>query len=445
MSDDFEIGEIRDMLSGVIDAEDGGLESDELCPDTVSISAIQERYIDSALAGTGALKNVYKCYDVVMDRYVALAELQDKHGKALYDAFVYEARLTASLSHPNIIKVHDIGVHEDGRPFFTMDLKSGVHLGEHTRHLSIDKKLDVFNLICGAIAHAHSKGIVHLDLKPENIQCDAYGEVLVCDWGLSKALIEGGRRLATMGNMELIEVAHMTLYGELKGSPGYMAPEQIEQGEKDARTDIYALGAILYYLCTGQKVFTGDVATVLKATVDTVPQKASSVNRALPSSLSMVIMKCLEKRPDDRYQNVDQLVSDLERYRSGRSTSIERGDVLKESTLFCQRNSQKLVLAMVVLLILSLFYIWNDRRLEAQELEQSIAQAKIEQINEDLIDVVEEYDAFEKALTESKRDLSLRLYDTAYTRWQQFYGKLESAASVLDLIDEIALLTRKAA
>ena len=149
------------------------------------LSSLTKTYELGELVGSGGLKEVFVCQDMRTQRDVAYATVKQGLG-AFYDAvLVHEARLTARLSHPNIIKIYDLGLDEQGRPYFTMDLKSNVNLLEYSRDASTFRKLEVFGVVCQAISYAHSQRIIHLDLKPDNIQCDRFGEVLVCDWGLA--------------------------------------------------------------------------------------------------------------------------------------------------------------------------------------------------------------------------------------------------------------------
>ena len=180
-----------------------------------------------------------------------------------------EAWLVSSLKHPNIIKVHDAGVDADGRPFFTMDLKGNTTLKDLVRSsLGRRDMLVIFQKICDAVAYAHSEKIIHRDLKPENIQCDAFGEVLVCDWGLGKSIDPSDTNLpGVTGQWDADK--NQTSHGDMKGSLGYMSPEQILHDEDiDERSDIFALGCLLHFILTGSAPFSGDKEQILAATTD---------------------------------------------------------------------------------------------------------------------------------------------------------------------------------
>jgi len=239
-----------------------------LCPSYAELSETSTRYANETLIGKGGIKQVYRIFDNRTRRWVAIARLRDDRGPEHFDLFVNEAWMTSSLKHPNIINVHDVGIDSDGRPFFTMDLKGNRTLADLIKADDQERRalLEVFLKICDAMAYAHSREIIHLDLKPANIQSDAFGEVLVCDWGLSKIVSDKEEASPLNSSSELLD--NMTLVGEVKGSPGFMAPEQVEKsGRKDHRTDIFSLGCILHTILTGESPFTGSHRSILDATL----------------------------------------------------------------------------------------------------------------------------------------------------------------------------------
>ena len=196
------------------------------------LCSLQERYGQPELIAVGGMKRILKVLDRHGNRHVAMARLHEDASDLLFDPFIREARLTALLEHPNVISVHDVGVDKEGQPYFTMDLKVGDGLDVVLQKALADgghplsDRLDIFLKVCDAITYAHSRDVIHLDLKPANIQVGHYGEVLVCDWGLGK-LIGGTDEIDddVLLNPDLL--SEMTVYGQVKGTPGYMAPEQI--------------------------------------------------------------------------------------------------------------------------------------------------------------------------------------------------------------------------
>ena len=254
---------IADALESMYELKADELSETDLASMPIYSSLSQEtwRYQGESLIARGGMKSIYKAYDPKTSRYIAIAKLHEASPEELFEPFLREARLTSFLEHPNIISIYDIGLDEESLPFFTMELKTGegfdkIIKKEHLKSedaLSADSLrslLNIFLKICEAMAYAHSKNVLHLDLKPENIQVGHYGEVLLCDWGLGK--IFGSEDKADFDQLLLNPdlINNMTLNGELKGTPGYMAPEQIK-GQSELKTkqaDIYALGSILYTL-----------------------------------------------------------------------------------------------------------------------------------------------------------------------------------------------------
>ncbi|MGJ8645082.1 MAG: serine/threonine protein kinase [Luteolibacter sp.] len=327
-----------------------------LCPSYAELSEISNRYDQKELIGKGGVKEVSRTYDNRTQRWIAMAQLREDRGPEFYDLFVNEAWLTASLNHPNIIDVHDVGIDSSGRPFFTMDLKGNTTLSDLIKGGDRSQRylLQDFLKICDAVSYAHSKQIIHLDLKPDNVQTDAFGEVLVCDWGMGKSVSQADEYSDVALCSELRD--NMTLVGEVKGSPGYMAPEQVEQHEeKDHRTDVFSLGAILYAILTGEPPFTGNTQQVLNATsVGNVADPISKYpSRNIPASLAAVTLKALAKVPDDRYDSVKELRDDVERYLDGYSTNAEDRSFRREARLFVSRNKKPVLIASLSLILIT--------------------------------------------------------------------------------------------
>ena len=221
-----------------------------------------EKYDAEIEIDEGGMKKIYQVFDKNSTRNIAIARLKDDKNSKIKKNFIREARLTALLEHPNIVPVHDVGLDPNGSPYFSMKLIEGETLSDILHKLrdgdqdylvkySRPVLIDVFLKVCEAIAFAHSRGIIHLDLKPANIRVSDYGEVLVIDWGLAKFLDEFEED-SSMSDMLISSSTTHTIYGVIKGTIGYMAPEQAkgENRNKGRHTDIYALGAILYSILT---------------------------------------------------------------------------------------------------------------------------------------------------------------------------------------------------
>ena len=322
------------------------------------LRSFQERYDQAEVIAVGGMKRILKVLDRHGNRHVAMARLHEDASDLLFDPFIREARLTALLEHPNVISVHDVGVDKEGRPYFTMDLKVGDGLDVVVQKAlagegyPLSERLDIFLKVCDAITYAHSRDVIHLDLKPANIQVGHYGEVLVCDWGLGK-LIGGTDEIDDDELLNPDLLSGMTMYGEVKGTPGYMAPEQIRGEDRDKRTDIYALGALLYTVLTCRAPVDGDSDAMQQAAVsgDIVPP--TKRGSGVPESLSAVVMKAMALEPSDRYASVRDLIADIRAFLGGFSPVAHKSGVGAEFLLFYRRHriSCNLALAFVAIVV----------------------------------------------------------------------------------------------
>ena len=253
--------------------------------------------IQSAL-GAGGMGDVWKARDTRLDRTVAIKTI---HGP-FTDRFEREARAISALNHPHICTLYDIGEHE-GAGYLVMELVEGSALAGP---LPVADVLKYGAQICSALEAAHRKGIVHRDLKPANILVTKAG-VKLLDFGLAKAGGAGGAGGEAQGTT-LLTGAHTIL-----GTPQYMAPEQIEGKDADARTDLFALGCVLYEVLTGQKAFEGkSPSSVMAAIIATEPRPMKTLQPLTPTALERAVMRCLAKDPEDRWQSARDLRAELE-------------------------------------------------------------------------------------------------------------------------------------
>ena len=299
---------------------------DRITPPPGSTEApLTERYIDQGEIGRGGTSSVRLVFDRVLNRDVAMKVLcssYDPEDRCVV-RFMKEAQTTAQLDHPNIVPVHDLGI-DGSKVFFTMKLVGGRSLAQlfaeaHARDRSperLEQLLRVFTKVCDAVSFAHSRGVVHRDLKPTNIMVGSHGQVYVMDWGASR-LLEQASAIPTVGGNE-----HHEEPGTIIGTATYMAPEQA-WGQSDAideRTDVFGLGAILYHLLTGRGPhFHVDPQRALGlARACTVPPAEDRCVWAdIPVRLCEISQKALSHRPADRYASVDELMQDVERFLQG--------------------------------------------------------------------------------------------------------------------------------
>ncbi|MBF0198428.1 MAG: serine/threonine protein kinase [Planctomycetes bacterium] len=311
------------------------------------------RYVIRQRIGQGGMKNVYRVWDPLIGREVAFATLRCPDHE---ESFYREAHLTAKLDHPGIIRMYEIGC--DQTPYFTMELLSGQTLDKLIATSSLKSLLHNFLKICDAISYAHHKGIIHLDIKPENIHIAPFGKVTVCDWGIAKIIDEEFRD--EILNQDTLN--HATLMGHIKGTPGFMAPEQANgRGEKDVRTDIYALGAILYFMITKKAPVKGD-------SVSDILEKTRNGDISTPTQhqgLSSVSMKALSFNPMDRYKSIELLKEEVLRYLNDHPTLAEDAHFIKQFELFYKRNKvhcRFIILGVLMVILFSIIHISSQNR-----------------------------------------------------------------------------------
>jgi serine/threonine-protein kinase len=268
------------------------------------------RYHIESLLGKGGMGEVYKAYDKELDRTVAiklvLADLAEE--PETMQRFKQELLMASKISHKNILRIHDLGDVE-GTKFISMAYVEGEdlhHVLKREGRLPLERALKITRQLCGALAAAHAEDVVHRDLKPQNVLIDKADNIYVSDFGLAKSLEVGA--------------AGMTRTGDLLGTPRYMAPEQALRKRVDHRADLYSLGLIIYEMVTGTVPFTGDSAIqVMLMRINEKPKSPKELNPDLPDYLVRIIMRCLEREPERRYQNAGEILADLDAERASAS------------------------------------------------------------------------------------------------------------------------------
>lgn len=388
-----------------------------------------ERYKEFTEIGLGGSKKVFKAYDSYSQRYVAYAELRDEVKELLNDSFIREARLTSKLSHPNIIPVYDVGYDDKRGPFFTMELKSGKEFSEILSQLksqdpavsnqyNLMELLQVFLKICDAMAFAHSKKVIHLDLKPENIQIGSYGEVIVCDWGLSKIY---DRQYDTEDINQLLltpEILNnMTLNGQIKGTPGFMAPEQIDGSLKSPKTDIYSLGCMLFNILTYRIPFEGVLEDILKNTLS--GKMSYSIDESpneIPEGLKAVCLKAMEVKPEERYESVQELKAEIEKFMHGYVTSAEHAGLGKIVKLFILRNKAMAIVTAAALITIIIGSIISFAQIKERE-QQALKQKDKAETNLNLF--IKEKDKVEKANIQFQKSMVKNMTNYFHLRFEK--------------------------
>ena len=299
----------------------------------------------------GGMGRILLAHDLRLGRTVALKELYAEAGPGAPRRFVREALVTARLQHPAIVPVYEAGRWPGGRPFYAMKLVEGRSLEALLRDASdLAGRLALLPhliAVAEAVAYAHGQRVVHRDLKPANVLVGAFGETVVVDWGLA-------RELGTVTPAEHEESgtgasAGQTVTGTVLGTPHYMPPEQARGLPADERADVYALGAMLYFLLTGAPPHAGRSAE--EALAAAAAGRVEPVERREPEAppdLVAVVRKALAPEPDDRYPTARELASDLRRFQTGQLVSAHRYSTRELVRRFVRRHRAALAVAAVL-------------------------------------------------------------------------------------------------
>ena len=333
------------------------------------IRDIESRYTGRKFLAEGGLKIIESAVDIITGREVALAVPRDSEDTIIREKFFREARLTASLQHPNIVPVYDLGLDNIDQPYFAMKLIKGETLKELNKKgvLSLSEKLNIFMKVCDAMSYTHSQGVIHLDLKPDNIQISSYGEVSVCDWGLAKIHRGHEKDILYSGSLDKFEIDNMTQDGVVKGTPGYMAPEQITGELKTYQTDIYALGAILFEILYLRTPVTGK--DLIELIQNTVLGEIRVPTIEVPLPLKAVALKALSTDPHKRYNSVEELQGEINNFLSGHATQAENAGMGRLFYLLLMRNKaifSILLISIIILLFSTLKFISSIKASEKE-------------------------------------------------------------------------------
>lgn len=393
--------------------------------------ALDFRYDLEEVVSQGGEKNIYRARDVQTNRYVALAQLREEFtGKHLKrEAFLREARLNAALQHPNIMPVYDLGFDEKNEPFFTMRLMKGQSLDHliEKRTSDLPALLTIFIKVCDAISYTHSKGIAHLDLKPDNIMIGKYGEVIVADWGISKIINEEISTHTAKGiDIDSALLNSITATGVVKGTPGYLAPEQMEPkfGRKNEKTDIFSLGAILFKILTGKKAIRAQTLRNYKKQLlqGVKPPSKQFPKLHLDKSLEAVCMKAMALNPNNRYISVKDIISDIQAFQNGYMTTAENSNSLKQSILFIKRNK---VIVTTLSLVITSIIVFMGQRIASLENEAKLLAEK-EKLNEE-VESTKSY--FGLTIKKNLASLANSFGTKKLTEIKEMYDFLEKEAS----------------
>lgn len=269
------------------------------------------RYEIRELIGIGGMANVYRCYDTVDDREVAIKILKDEYlnNEEFIRRFKNESKAIAVLSHPNIVKVYDVSF-GDMIQYIVMEYIDGITLKEYINQqgtLSWKETVHLITQILMALSHAHSKGVVHRDIKPQNMMLLSDGTIKVTDFGIAR-----------------FSNSTRTMTEQAIGSVHYIAPEQAKGDITDGKTDIYSIGVMMYEMLTGKLPFDGDNAvSVALMHLQVIPEAPRTLNPSIPEGIEEITLKAMQKQPMDRYQSAQDMLTDIERFKMNPSVRFE--------------------------------------------------------------------------------------------------------------------------
>ncbi len=377
-------------------------------PTTVGNPALG-RFRDFLFHAKGGLGEVYRALDADLHRTVAVKRLQDRHADSpdSQRRFLLEAEVTARLEHPGVVPVYSISHDEQGRPSYSMRFIEGQTFAEaiaayHTAiadRVAFRRLLQSFIHVCQTVAYAHSRGVIHRDLKPQNLMLGKFGETLVVDWGLAKVVgrSDAERLEGSEGTLQPVEGSGgETKMGTAVGTPAYMSPEQAA-GRWDVITpasDVYSLGAVLYTLLTGRPPFAGGNWPELQQKIQRGDYpRPRKVRPDVPRPLEAVCLKAMAADPQERYSSAQALATDVERWLAAEPVSAFRDPLITKIARWARRNrtvasaAAALLIAAVVASAVGLVILGQkNQEIAAQRDAERKAKATAEAVNAFLTD-----------------------------------------------------------
>ena len=274
---------------------------------------------------------VYLAHDTKLDRQVAIKLLPDtvRYDAVLRERFFQEARSASALNHPNVCTIYELGDQDPAQPYICMEFVDGETLESKLKRettLPLEEACEIISQVAQALQAAFSSGIVHRDLKPGNISINHDGIVKILDFGLAK-------RLTDQPAMDDATIDYsLTNTGGIMGTPSYMSPEQALGGDIDHRTDLFSLGVVFFEMVSGQRPFSGkSLGDTINNIINSPPPSLAALNPNTNGALQAIVLRCLQKSPNDRYASPEELTADLEAYM--------RGDITSSQTRFISDGS----------------------------------------------------------------------------------------------------------
>ena len=407
----------------------------------------------------GGMGRIVSVRDRSLRRKVAMKLLIAPNGKPTKhqaNRFLAEAQMTGQLEHPNIVPIHDVGAYHSDKYYFTMKLVNGSTVKDVFRKLekedaqtneqySLARLLAIFQQIANGLGFAHSRGVIHRDLKPDNIMIGEFGEVLIMDWGIAKLVQPISNSLSTSGGnvgsnsfeeqFGSIDTQEKegTVVGTIAGTLGYMSPEQArgEIDKLDARTDIFSLGAVLYEMLAGSAPYNQPyakerlLATANEETIEPPAVRLRKTNSkrtaSIPREVAAIAMKALSHKPEDRYQSAQEFFDDIQRYLEGRSVTAYPDTLVQRATKWMKRHralvrSVTAIVLAVILAVFSVAYLIRRTMINSytREGQRIIATAKAERDSQ--VIYINQANASDEAYADVNKQRALDNIDEKYTQ-----------------------------
>ena len=354
------------------------------------------RYRFGAIFASGGFGRIRRAYDRKLRRDVAVKELhQFQAGSPSAQRFLREAWVTARLEHPAIVPIHDIGHHPGGEPYYCMKLVEGesLHALVRTRTGLAERISFVSHVVAvaDALAYAHDRGIVHRDLKPTNVLVGMFGETVVIDWGLAKdihATLEPEIEASASSQSMDTATVDLTQTGEFVGTLPFMPPEQAQGVGSDTRADVYAIGALLYYVLSGRTPYDHETPQSRLAALLAGPPIDLAVHEPrVPADLLAVVRKAMSRAPADRYASAKQLAADLRSFQDGRLVAARTYRARDLLNHFIHRHRPLVRSATASLVLMTMLGAYSylkviDQRAQAVEAQRAEREARSEAENQ---------------------------------------------------------------